>query len=51
VTFYWDEAKLVGMWTARDLWQHKDLGVFDAKLTMRVPAHGAVLLKLRPAPK
>ena len=46
VTLNWDEAALSGNWTARDLWQHKDLGTFDAKLALQVPAHGAVLLKL-----
>jgi alpha-galactosidase len=45
-----DEAGISGKWTARDLWQHKDLGTFDAKLTFTVPAHGAVLLKLVSAP-
>ncbi len=51
VTLNWDEAKLSGKWTARDLWQHKDLGIFDTKLALQVPAHGAVLLKLSPASK
>ena len=41
-----DDAKLSGLWTARDLWQHKDLGPVDTKLAMTVPSHGAVLLKL-----
>jgi alpha-galactosidase len=31
---------------ARDLWQHKNLGTFDSRLALQVPAHGAVLLKL-----
>ena len=46
-----DEAALSGQWTARDLWLHKDLGGFDTKLALQVPAHGAVLLKLSPNPK
>ncbi|MGA2175659.1 MAG: alpha-galactosidase, partial [Verrucomicrobiota bacterium] len=49
VTLNWDEAALAGKWIVRDLWQHKDLGAFDAKLALQVPAHGAVLLKLSPA--
>ena len=49
VTLNWDEAALSGKWTVRDLWQHKDMGAFDAKLALQVPAHGAVLLKLSPA--
>jgi hypothetical protein len=51
VTLNWDETALSGKWTARDLWQHKDLGAFDAKLPLQVPAHGAVLLKLSPTTK
>ncbi len=47
-TLNWDEAALSGRWTARDHWQHKDLGAFDAKLALQVPAHGAMLLKLVP---
>jgi len=48
VILNWDAAALSGKWTVRDLWQHKDLGVFEAKLISQVPAHGAVLLKLSP---
>ena len=44
-----DEATLTGKWIVRDLWQHENLGILDAKLTLQVPAHGAVLLKLSPA--
>jgi alpha-galactosidase len=49
VTLNWNDAKLPGKWTARDLWQHKDLGALDAKFTAQVPPHGTVLLKLAPA--
>ena len=51
VTLNWNEASLSGKWIARDLWQHKNLGSFDRKLTLQVPAHGALLLKLTPASK
>jgi alpha-galactosidase len=51
VTLNWDEAALSGKWIVRDLWQHKDLGNFDGKIAMQVPAHGAILLKLNPATK
>jgi len=51
VTLNWDEASLSGKWTARDLWQHKNLGKFDTRLILQVPAHGAVLLKLTQASK
>jgi alpha-galactosidase len=49
VTLNWEDARLSGKWTARDLWQHKDLGESDAKLALPVPPHGAVLLKLSSA--
>jgi hypothetical protein len=48
VTLNWEDAKLSGKWTARDLWQHKDVGEVETKFTVQVPAHGAVLLKLSP---
>lgn len=34
--------------TARDLWQHKDLGEFNAGLTVEVPATSAVTLRIKP---
>jgi hypothetical protein len=40
----WDEAKLAGKQSLRDLWKHKDLGSFEAKFSAAVPAHGAILL-------
>lgn len=51
ITLEWDAAKLEGKWIARDLWQHKDLGPFENKLTLTVPAHGTALLKLTRAGK
>jgi alpha-galactosidase len=33
----------------RDLWQHNDRGVVRGALTMTVPAHGVVMLRLFPA--
>jgi len=35
--------------TVRDLWQHKDLGVFTDHFTATANAHGVVLVKLTPA--
>lgn len=32
----------------RDLWRQKDIGVFSGKFETKVPAHGVVLIKLRP---
>ena len=42
------ELELAGQWKARDLWQHKDLGTSDAKLTLPIPPHGSALLRLYP---
>jgi alpha-galactosidase len=33
--------------TVRDLWAHKDLGVFRDSFTAEVPKHGAVLIKVK----
>jgi alpha-galactosidase len=49
ITFTCSDARLTGKWTATDLWQHKNLGDFDLKITLSVGAHSAVLLKLKPA--
>ena len=51
VNLNWDEAGLSGEWSARDLWQHKNLGTFDTKFALEMPAHGAVLLKFSPTSK
>ncbi len=32
----------------RDLWQHKDLGKFSGKFPASVPAHGVVMVTVRP---
>ncbi len=43
-----DLGLLEGGASVRDLWQHQDLGMFDASFTARaVPAHGSVMLVVR----
>lgn len=32
---------------ARDLWKHEDLGTFEKTITLTVPKHGAILLKVK----
>jgi alpha-galactosidase len=44
------ELNLKGRYTTRDLWLRKDLGIANAKITATVPAHGAVLVRLRKCP-
>lgn len=46
VTARWADIGVSGSQPVRDLWQKKDLGVFDGSITLSVPAHGAVLLKI-----
>ncbi|MGO8764357.1 MAG: glycoside hydrolase family 27 protein [Limisphaerales bacterium] len=40
----WKVAGLAGKQSLRDLWSHKNLGTFNTKYSLPVPAHGAVLL-------
>ncbi len=46
VTLNWSDAGLNGEYAVRDLWRHKMLGVFTDKITLTVPGHGAMLLRL-----
>jgi alpha-galactosidase len=48
VYLIWPVEGLNGRQILRNLWQHKDIGVFDDKFSMEVPAHGAVLLRAIP---
>ena len=42
----WSDIGVTGRHLVRDLWQHRDLGSFSDQFTVRVPAHGAVLVKI-----
>jgi alpha-galactosidase len=44
----WEELKITGPHTVRDLWRQKDLGVFPDKFGTDVPAHGVVLVRIIP---
>jgi alpha-galactosidase len=46
VTARWEDLGLTGSQPVRDLWQHKDLGVFDGSFSATVPAHATVLVKI-----
>lgn len=48
VTLSLADAGLAGQFTARDLWQKNDLGPVATELKQTVPAHGVVLLLLKP---
>ena len=44
----WELLGISGRWAARDLWAHRDLGVFDGSFTARgVPRHGCTVIRLR----
>jgi len=47
-TIRWSDLKIAGKWQARDLWRQQDLGVHEDKLSLDVPSHGCLLLRLRP---
>jgi alpha-galactosidase len=46
VTANWSELGLKGRQSVRDLWLHKNMGAMQDKVTVSVPAHGCVLLKI-----
>jgi alpha-galactosidase len=46
VTVKWSDINLPGRLPVRDLWRWKDLETTDNALTLDVPGHGAVLLKI-----
>jgi hypothetical protein len=49
VTAAWADLGLTGRRVVRDLWRQQDLGAFDKEFSMDVPAHGVVLVKIKPA--
>lgn len=46
VTVKWSDIGLSGAQPVRDLWKRVDLGKHDGSFTAKVPAHGAVLIKV-----
>jgi alpha-galactosidase len=49
VAVTWQELGLSGKYSARDLWQKRDLGVFDGRFAQSLSPHGAALYRLTPA--
>jgi alpha-galactosidase len=47
VTAKWSDLGLTGAQSVRDLWQQKDLGVAEGQFTAAVPAHGALLVRMK----
>jgi alpha-galactosidase len=47
MTVYFSHLGLTGQATVRDLWLKRDLGAFQGKFSVNVPAHGVVLVRLK----
>ena len=43
----WDDLKISGAQTVRDLWRQRDLGRFENEFAATVAPHGVVLVKIR----
>ncbi|MCS7079290.1 MAG: putative Ig domain-containing protein [Chloracidobacterium sp.] len=48
VTAKWSDLGLRGRCAVRDVWQRRDVGVFDQMFAALVPPHGARLILIRP---
>ena len=42
----WNDIGVTGKQPVRDLWMHKNAGVFDGSYSVVVPAHGVVVVKI-----
>jgi alpha-galactosidase len=49
VTAKFDDLKLTGSQTIRDLWRQKDVGTMSGEYDVEVPRHGVVLVRVIPA--
>jgi alpha-galactosidase len=47
VTVRFEEISIKGPAKVRDLWAHRDLGVFEKQFTTQVPRHGVALVKVK----
>ncbi|SCG76966.1 alpha-galactosidase D [Micromonospora inositola] len=48
VSANWSSFGFGGKATVRDLWQHKELGVYDGSIAATLPSHGSRLFKVTP---
>jgi alpha-galactosidase len=51
VTVKWSDLGLTGPQMVRDLWRQKDLGSQETAFTVKVPRHGAAMIKVTPTGK
>ena len=49
VTASWSDIGIEGHQAVRDLWQQKDLGIFEGEFEVEVPRHGVVLVRITAA--
>jgi alpha-galactosidase len=47
VTAYFRDVGIGDAASVRDLWEKRDLGVFNSSFTAQVPTHGVVLLRVK----
>jgi len=50
VKMKWSDLGVSGKQTVRNLWQRKDIGIFESNFEAKVPRHGVVLVKINPVP-
>jgi hypothetical protein len=50
VTANWSDLGFVGNTHVRNVWTHEQLGQFDGSFSASLPAHGSMLLNVRPEP-
>lgn len=51
VTARWPDLGIRGKHNVRNLWLKQELAPADGSFTTKLPRHGAVLIRLTPAPK
>jgi alpha-galactosidase len=46
---HWSDLEISGKYHVRDLWAHKNLGIYDPTFSIEVEPHGCALFRLTPA--
>lgn len=48
ISITWDELSISGKQIIRNLWEQKNMGIFDNEYTANVPSHGTIFIKITP---
>ena len=48
ISITWDELSISGKQIVRNLWEQKNMGIFDNEYTANVPSHGTIFIKITP---